>query len=112
MTSAEATLDLEKIARAVDDVVGGGAVVEKLSGGYSNITLVAKGKDREVIVRAPPPGAAHIKSGAHDVIREARLLEKLNPVYALAPKVLRVVDDVAVAGVPFFAMERLQGRVL
>ncbi len=101
-----------RIAAAVAPVVGEGAVVEKLSGGYSNITLLAKGSAREVIVRLPPPGAAHIKSGAHDVVREARLLEKLHPVYPPAPEPLLIVDDESVAGVPFFAMERLRGRIL
>ena len=101
----------EQLANACAHLVGDGAVVEKLSGGYSNITLVVKGAEREIIVRTPPPGAAHIKSG-HDVIREARLLEKLHPVFPRAPKPLLIVDDASVIGVPFFAMERVPGRVL
>lgn len=99
-------------ALAQVDGMGADVVVEKLGGGYSNVTLLVKSGARDVIVRMPPPGASNLKSGAHDVIREARILEKLHPVYALAPKPLAIVDDAGVIGVPFFAMERVRGRVL
>lgn len=85
--------------------------IVKLSGGLSNITLLARDGDRELIVRTPPPGAKHIKAG-HDVIREARLLELVQPVYPLAPKVCAIIEDESVIGVPFFAMARVPGRVL
>lgn len=96
--------------------------VEKLSGGASNITLVAKDAQRELIVRTPPPGAKHIKAG-HDVIREAKIIQKLEPVFtsgagagdrrrSLVPHVEVIVEDDSIIGVPFFAMERLPGRVL
>ena len=61
--------DVQK--RAVLERVGmtSAATLEKLSGGMSNITLLAKEHGRELIVRTPPPGAKHIKAG-HDVIRQ------------------------------------------
>ena len=112
MTDAERDGERDaKLAAACAHLVGDDVKVEKLSGGYSNITILVSGSERQVIVRTPPPGAAHIKSG-HDVIREARLLDKLHPVYARAPKPLLIVDDASVIGVPFFAMERVAGRVL
>jgi aminoglycoside phosphotransferase (APT) family kinase protein len=85
--------------------------VEKLSGGASNITLLVRDGERELIVRTPPPGAKHIKAG-HDVIREARIIEKLAPVFPRVPRVHAIVEDESVIGVPFFAMERLAGVVL
>jgi aminoglycoside phosphotransferase (APT) family kinase protein len=85
--------------------------VEKLSGGMSNITLLATEGERELIVRTPPPGAVHIKAG-HDVVREAKLLQKLDGVYPLAPRVHVIVEDPGVIGMPFFAMSRVKGRVL
>ncbi len=92
------------------------ATVEKLSGGASNITLLVKDGARELIVRTPPPGAKHIKAG-HDVIREARIIEKLEPVFmrdgrSLLPHVHAIVEDDSIIGVPFFAMDRLAGVVL
>ena len=110
MSDGEA-VNVEAITHAVAHLVGDGAVVEKLGGGYSNITMLAKGARGDAIVRMPPPGAAHIKTG-HDVIREARILEKLHPVYPRAPKPLLIVDDASVAGVPFYAMARVPGRIL
>lgn len=87
------------------------ATVEKVSGGASNITLLVKDGARELIVRTPPPGAKHIKAG-HDVVREARIIEKLRPQFPLVPRVEAIVEDESIIGVPFFAMERLAGRVL
>lgn len=93
-----------------------GMTVEKLSGGASNITLLVKDGARELIVRTPPPGAKHIKAG-HDVIREARIIEKLESTFLrgnkpLVPHVHAIVEDESVIGVPFFAMDRVAGRVL
>jgi aminoglycoside phosphotransferase (APT) family kinase protein len=92
--------------------------VEKVSGGASNITLLVRDGARELIVRTPPPGAKHIKAG-HDVVREARIIEKLELVFrsastgkSLVPHVHAIVEDDSIIGVPFFAMEKLAGRVL
>ncbi|HEY4223453.1 MAG TPA: phosphotransferase family protein [Myxococcota bacterium] len=111
MTSEAPRVDEAAMAAMLAPALGAPVALEKLSGGYSNITMLAKGARGEAIVRMPPPGAAHIKSG-HDVIREARILEKLHPVFAMAPQPLVIIDDASVAGVPFFAMERVRGRVL
>lgn len=93
--------------------VGDDVEVQRFAGGYSNLTYLVKTDAGELVLRTPPPGAAHIKAG-HDMAREGRFLERLHPVYPLAPRPLLVVDDAAQGplGVPFFVMERKVGRVL
>jgi len=44
--------------------------------------------------------------------REFRVLSKLQPVYAKAPKPLLYCDDEAVLGAPFYVMERIEGVIL
>lgn len=91
----------------------GDVEVLRFSGGYSNLTYLVRHSGGELVLRTPPPGAAHIKAG-HDMAREGRLLERLHPHYRLAPRPLLVVDDAATSplGVPFFVMEKKAGRVL
>ena len=87
--------------------------LSRFAGGASNLTYLARFGDRELVLRAPPPGAATLKSGAHDMEREHKILSRLRPNY---PKTPRVVCLVEAAASPFhgafFAMERVQGRVL
>ncbi|OGQ13716.1 MAG: hypothetical protein A2138_22605 [Deltaproteobacteria bacterium RBG_16_71_12] len=87
--------------------------VQRFAGGYSNLTYLVTSGAGELVLRTPPPGAAHIKAG-HDMAREGRFLERLHPRYPLAPRPLLIVDDAAQSplGVPFFVMERKVGRVL
>ncbi|MBI1947154.1 MAG: phosphotransferase family protein [Deltaproteobacteria bacterium] len=93
--------------------LGGELEVLRFAGGYSNLTYLVKTGAGELVLRTPPPGAAHIKAG-HDMAREGRFLERLHPRFPLAPRPLLVVDDAATSplGVPFFVMERKVGRVL
>src|SRR5207237_1021659 len=48
----------------------------------------------------------------HDMGREARILQKLHPVFPLAPRVVSLCDDVSVLGAPFYLMERVRGAIL
>ena len=78
--------------------------------GHSNLTYLVNTPDSELVVRRPPIGSK-VKS-AHDMGREARILEKLHPVFPLAPRVVKVCDDPSVLGAPFYAMERIRGIIL
>jgi aminoglycoside phosphotransferase (APT) family kinase protein len=49
---------------------------------------------------------------AHDMGREAQILEKLHPVFPLAPRIVARCDDPAVLGAPFYLMERIHGVIL
>ena len=85
-------------------------IVEQFPGGHSNLTYLLRfGKD-EFALRRPPLGPVAPK--AHDVIRESRILQALNPLFPLAPKPLLVGDDSTIIGAPFYIMERRRGLVV
>jgi aminoglycoside phosphotransferase (APT) family kinase protein len=83
---------------------------EQFPKGHSNLTYLVRAGTHEYVLRRPPAGSK-VKS-AHDMGREARILEKLQPVFPLAPRVVAVCDDTSVLGVPFYLMERIRGVIL
>jgi aminoglycoside phosphotransferase (APT) family kinase protein len=89
---------------------GGPLTVEQFPGGYSNLTYLVRSGDREWVLRRPPAGAA--VRGGHDMLREHRLLSRLSPVYAKAPRPVAACEDVAVLGAPFYLMQRVRGVIL
>ena len=81
--------------------------VEPVGEGHSNVTfLLSTG----VVLRRPPRGP--LPPSAHDVLREARLLEALESTPVRSPRVLAVCDDIGVIGAPFYVMEEVKGAVL
>lgn len=78
--------------------------------GHSNLTYLVKAGGRELVLRRPPVGSK-VRT-AHDMVREARILTRLHPVFPLAPKVVAICEDTSVIGAPFYLMERLQGAIL
>jgi aminoglycoside phosphotransferase (APT) family kinase protein len=85
-------------------------LVEQFPGGHSNLTYLLRFGERELVLRRPPLGAS-VKT-AHDMGREHRVLSRLHRLYPKAPRALAACDDPAVAGAPFFIMERVHGVVL
>jgi aminoglycoside phosphotransferase (APT) family kinase protein len=86
--------------------------VRSLGEGHSNLTfLVSRGGD-ELVLRRPPRGP--LLPTAHDVVREARVMELLRATdgSVRVPDVAGVCDDAAVIGVPFYVMERAPGVVV
>src|SRR6476646_12302175 len=70
-----------------------------LSGGWSNITYaVTDGVGRRVVVRRPPVG--HRGGGAHDVLREATIVDALRGTTVPVPVVVARCADESVAGFP------------
>src|SRR4051812_44314373 len=102
-------LDLARLA-AWMSVAPGTLSAEQFPRGHSNLTYLVRDAARELVLRRPPVGSK-VKS-AHDMVREARILEKLHPVFPLAPRVVAVCEDPAVIGAPFYLMERVQGAIL
>jgi aminoglycoside phosphotransferase (APT) family kinase protein len=92
----------------VDDHAGT-LVVDQFKGGQSNPTyrLVAAG--RGYVLRRKPPG--HLLKGAHDVLREARVLKALADTDVPVARVYGVCEDETVIGTPFYVMELVEGRV-
>lgn len=101
--------DRDVFGRAIGDIV-----VTRFPAGHSNLTYLVDGPRRSVVLRAPPPGAATIGGAGHDMVREARILQRLKPVYDKVPAVLGVQESAegSPLGVPFYAMEKIEGRVL
>jgi aminoglycoside phosphotransferase (APT) family kinase protein len=75
--------------------------------GHSNVTFELS---TNVVLRRPPRGP--LPPSAHDVLREARLLQALESTPVRVPSVLAVCEDPGVIGAPFYVMERLRGEVI
>jgi aminoglycoside phosphotransferase (APT) family kinase protein len=81
---------------------------EAIGDGHSNLTfLVSDGHSRVVVRRPPPP-----PPGAHDVLREARLLTALAPTDVPAPRVLATAAAGELIDVPFYVMDLVDGVVI
>jgi len=75
--------------------------------GHSNVTFALS---TGVVLRRPPRGP--LPPSAHDVLREARLLDALGSTAVRTPRVLTVCADVEVIGAPFYVMELVAGDVI
>jgi aminoglycoside phosphotransferase (APT) family kinase protein len=84
--------------------------VEQFPGGHSNLTYLVRLGEEEFVLRRPPLGPVAPK--AHDMIREARVLRAVHPVFPLAPKPVAVCDDASLIGAPFYLMERRRGLIV
>jgi aminoglycoside phosphotransferase (APT) family kinase protein len=84
--------------------------VQEFSEGFSNLTFLLKIGDWEAVLRRPPYG--RIPSKAHDMEREYRILEKINPVFPLAPQPLVYCEDISVMDKHFYVMEKKEGVVI
>jgi len=87
--------------------------IKQFSGGASNLTYLisfseADG-DKEYILRRPPFGK--IAKSAHDMIREATVMQTLKAVYPDIPNILTVCEDQQIMGCDFYIMERLVGII-
>jgi aminoglycoside phosphotransferase (APT) family kinase protein len=113
MTIAEDPLiDLAKIEEILDEHgLGAGPVAaEALGDGHSNLTfLLSRGDDRYVLRRPPKPP---YPPSAHDVLREAKVIEAVATAGPPVPAVLAKVDDARILGVPFVVMEFVDGYAI
>jgi aminoglycoside phosphotransferase (APT) family kinase protein len=84
--------------------------IEQFPSGHSNLTYLLRDKNgREAVLRRPPFGN-RVKS-AHDMGREARILQKLGPLRGRVPRVLHYEEDETTIGSPFYVMERVVGTI-
>lgn len=85
--------------------------VTALGEGHSNLTFLVRRGGAELVLRRPPRGP--LLPTAHDVVREARVLELLAAGGGVrVPAVRGVHDDVELIGVPFYVMDRAPGVVV
>ena len=104
-------LDLDALREVLRPVIGEAALeVEQFPGGHSNLTYLLRANGQEYVLRRAPMGPVAPK--AHDMVREFHLLEKIHPVFPVAPRPVFLNEDAAVLGVPFFLMERRAGVII
>lgn len=87
----------------------GPLTVAQFNGGQSNPTYRLTTPTARYVLRRKPPGP--ILKGAHDVLREARVLSALGPTDVPVPRVLGVCSDPSVLGSEFFVMDMVDGRI-
>jgi aminoglycoside phosphotransferase (APT) family kinase protein len=104
-------IDREALAGFLRRAVGPGdePTVTGEGDGLSNVTLFLEWGDREFVLRRPPAGAHD--DGAHDVLREAHVMDAVAGEVPV-PEVVATCDDPDVLGREFALLERLDGDVL
>ena len=106
--------DWEKLARFLREHIDGLAdapvEVRQYPTGASNLTYLIRIGEWEAVLRRPPLGPVPPK--AHDMEREATILQKIHSVFPLAPKPYVICRDNSVLGAVFYVMERRQGVVI
>ncbi|MFG1270830.1 phosphotransferase family protein [Xanthobacter versatilis] len=100
---------IDAVLKARDPGLEGTPEVRQFSGGASNLTYLLAYPGRELILRRPPFG--HKAKSAHDMVREARVMQALRPVYPYVPQIVALCDDTGVMGCDFFVMERIRGII-
>lgn len=83
---------------------------ERLSGGLSNLNYLVSVDGERMVLRRPPAGV--LAPGAHDMVREHRILSRLSTAFSAAPDSILLCQDLSVIGVPFQLIEYREGLVL
>lgn len=91
-------------------------VVTRIGGGFSNLTYRldwhdAAGVPRRAVLRRPPPDVTP-SGGAHDMLREWRVLRAVHGSAVPVPAPLAACDDASVLGAPFYLMAHVDGAVV
>jgi aminoglycoside phosphotransferase (APT) family kinase protein len=92
------------------DICDGVAQLRPIGDGHSNLTFLVSDGTRSAVVRRPPPPP--VPPGAHDVLREARLLSALADTDVPVAGVLAVGAADEVIDVPFYVMTYVPGPVV
>lgn len=98
------------LASLLDDEAWNHSTVTTLTGGKSNLTFLVSSAAGEVVLRRPP--LSNRAPGAHDMSRECAVLQALQATPVPVPRVLGFHSDDSLLGVPFYVMEKIDGRVL
>lgn len=112
------TLDVAAVDQFIKQAMPhlkGNPRIRQFPGGASNLTYQidyanADGGQVSLVLRRPPFG--RIAKSAHDMLREARIMQALKPVYPMVPSILAICEDHHVLGCDFYIMERLEGIIL
>ncbi|MEU7815418.1 phosphotransferase family protein [Pseudonocardia sp. NPDC049154] len=106
---SEADLGALEAFLAKHGVAEGPLTARRIGDGHSNLTFLVSGS-RDVVVRRPPPPP--VPPGAHDVLREARLLSGLAGTDVPVPEVLATAEAGEVIDSPLYVMSLVAGPVV
>ena len=101
---------LEDWMRARLDLSGPPLEIRQFSGGQSNPTYSVRNRHQAFVLRRKPPGP--LLKGAHDVLREARVMGALGEAGFPVPRILGVCEDPSVIGTAFYLMDHVEGRIV
>ena len=79
----------------------------QFASGFANFNYLLEVDGEPCVLRRPPPGP--LPPGAHDMVREYRVLSRLWREFPLAPRAFHLCEDSSVLGAPFFLMEYRPG---
>nr|WP_315476457.1 phosphotransferase family protein [uncultured Undibacterium sp.] len=105
-------LDSKKVSAFIRNhipALQGEPEIQQFPGGASNLTYLLRYPERDLILRRPPFG--HRAKSAHDMLREAKIMSALKPVYRYVPEVITTCNDPAIMDCDFYVMERLHGII-
>ncbi|MEU0463595.1 MULTISPECIES: phosphotransferase family protein [Amycolatopsis] len=95
---------------AAREICDGPVTTRRIGDGHSNLTFLVSDGRRQVVVRRPPPPP--IPPGAHDMLREAKLIGALAGTGVPVADVLAVGQAGDVIDVPFYVMSYVEGPVI
>lgn len=108
------SFDLQRVEQYlrehIEGIGEGSLQVRQFPSGASNLTYLVQIGSWEGVLRRPPFGPVPPK--AHDMEREAGLLQHIHPVFPMAPEPYVFCNDLSIMGVPFYVMERRHGVVV
>lgn len=112
MKPSVADFDLPRFTEWLDGVTGEPAevTVTAMSGGASCEMFRVERLSQSWVVRRAP--LTSVSDTAHQVIREARVIEALADSAVPVPTILAIGDDPAILGAPFFVMSYVDGDVV
>ena len=108
-------VDVDRLARFMDGhglAVGASIEITRITTGHSNEVFKVERGELSLALRRPP--RVGYGPGAHDMVREYRVLSALgaDPARAVpVPRTYALCEDPEVLGAPFFLMELLDGVV-
>lgn len=82
----------------------------QFGGGLANLNYLLRVDNGWAVLRRPPSGP--LPPGAHDMVREHRILARLWRALPLAPRSLHLCEDRDVAGAPFQLLEYRSGTAV
>ncbi|GAA1643897.1 phosphotransferase family protein [Kribbella alba] len=104
--------NLAALERFLQDrgLTDGPLTTKRIGDGHSNLTFLVDDGTRQLVVRRPPPPPT--PPGAHDMLREARLIDSLADTAVPVARLLATAGADEVIDVPFYVMTFAEGPVV